>query len=400
MELDLAGRLETAAVALRLLEGGGDVDVLALRLDRTEREEADEEDVVGRAGGGRPFRDGHVLALLGACSFREAQVFRIDDPAGLAELLVDQPAGRGFVEVDVGCRGGGGLDERRDRLGRSADGLGLLGGEARLEGRFFGFRLGGHAFPERLLVLRGLELFLQCAELPGVLVVGGLVVGQLRGEGLQLGAEFVGLVLRALEDADVRGDHLGEDFGELPELEEAGIRVLREVTLGQHPETQELPIVRLQMGEVAAEAVGRFGRAWHVGRLPGSMDGSRAFVRQAARNRWSISTLCRKMRRHANSAIGQGKEERPCLAHGRSPADRLSPRRGRVSKAGSLGGERGVRGVGRSERRFQPRRSAVQKCTRSAPLRLFEARRNSAALSCNPLSEKMVGRKGFEPLKA
>jgi hypothetical protein len=118
VELDVAGGLEAAAVALGLLEGRGDLEVLAFRFDRAEREQADEEDVVGRALCGGPFGDGHVLALLGAGSLREAQVLGIDGPAGLAELLVDQAAGRGFVEVDVGCRGGGGLDERRDRLGR------------------------------------------------------------------------------------------------------------------------------------------------------------------------------------------------------------------------------------------------------------------------------------------
>jgi hypothetical protein len=225
----------------------------------------------------------------------------------------------------------------------AGDGLGLLGGEARLEGRFLGLRLGGHAFPERLLVLRGLELLLQGSELEGFLVVGGLVVGQLLGEGLEFGAEFFGLVrrrtgrdegagfelglaegpvepdpelpsdlegsergpvvagegvvrgipgpsdlaeklvdlvgenpvvaqpvekivlpfLRPFEDADVRSDHLGEDFAQLAELQQAGVRILREIPLGQHPETQQLLIVRLQMGEVAAEALGGFGEVWH-----------------------------------------------------------------------------------------------------------------------------------------
>jgi hypothetical protein len=65
--------------------------------------------------------------------------------------------------------------------------------------------------------------------------------------------EFVLTILRAVEDADIGGDELGEELGELAELEKAGVRILGEIPFRQHAETQELLIVRLQMGEVAAE---------------------------------------------------------------------------------------------------------------------------------------------------
>jgi hypothetical protein len=66
--------------------------------------------------------------------------------------------------------------------------------------------------------------------------------------------EFVLPVVWAVENADVRCDELGEKFRELSELEKAGVWILRKIPLREHPKAQQLLIVRLQMGEVAAQA--------------------------------------------------------------------------------------------------------------------------------------------------
>jgi hypothetical protein len=73
----------------------------------------------------------------------------------------------------------------------------------------------------------------------------------------QAAEEFVLAVFGAIEDADVGGDELGENFRQLPEFEKAGVRIFGEIAFGEHPEAEELLIVRLQMGEVAAQ--GRAG---------------------------------------------------------------------------------------------------------------------------------------------
>ena len=55
MQRCLFTRSESTAVAFGLLQGAGDIGVLALGLDRSHRREADEEDVVGRAARGGPL---------------------------------------------------------------------------------------------------------------------------------------------------------------------------------------------------------------------------------------------------------------------------------------------------------------------------------------------------------
>jgi hypothetical protein len=52
-------------------------------------------------------------------------------------------------------------------------------------------------------------------------------------------------------------DHLREQFRKLAKLKQAGIGVVREVSLGQHAHAKELLIVLLEMGEIAEQG-------WHV----------------------------------------------------------------------------------------------------------------------------------------
>ena len=52
------------------------------------------------------------------------------------------------------------------------------------------------------------------------------------------------------EDSHVRRRELREQFGQLSELQEAGVRIVGKVALGKHPEAHELLIVRLEMSEV------------------------------------------------------------------------------------------------------------------------------------------------------
>ena len=92
------------------MEGGGDVDVFALCFDRSDRDEADEEDVVRRTGFGWPFGDGEVLALFGPRTFAVGEVYGVGSPADSIELLIDEFAGFGLIEHERGSggrRGGG-----------------------------------------------------------------------------------------------------------------------------------------------------------------------------------------------------------------------------------------------------------------------------------------------------
>jgi hypothetical protein len=153
----VGGEGVAAAVALGLLEGGGDVLGLALGLDDSDRLEAAEQDVVGGAGRSGPFGDGEVFSLLRADAFAVGELDAVDLPTGQAELGVDEAAGGRFVEVEgvggaggvfddgggVGgrCGGGGGL-ERGELLSEVGLGCGCLGGEVLPNGALFGVLLG------------------------------------------------------------------------------------------------------------------------------------------------------------------------------------------------------------------------------------------------------------------
>jgi hypothetical protein len=59
--------------------------------------------------------------------------------------------------------------------------------------------------------------------------------------------------IRAVKNPDAGRHELGEELAELAEFEKAGVRIVREIPLRKHPEPQKLLIMRLQMGEVAAQ---------------------------------------------------------------------------------------------------------------------------------------------------
>jgi hypothetical protein len=58
---------------------------------------------------------------------------------------------------------------------------------------------------------------------------------------------------RRLIFADIGRDVLREQLGELSQLEERGVGVIREIAFRQHAETQELLVMRFELGEIGPE---------------------------------------------------------------------------------------------------------------------------------------------------
>ena len=91
-----------SGVAFRLaVEDARDVAVARLGLDDGDELQAAEEGVVRRAGGGRPFGDGEVPPLGGACAAAVAERPGVGLPADASELLVDEQARLGLALVAV-----------------------------------------------------------------------------------------------------------------------------------------------------------------------------------------------------------------------------------------------------------------------------------------------------------
>lgn len=67
--------------------------------------------------------------------------------------------------------------------------------------------------------------------------------------------QFILTLLRLLVEAHIRGRGLGKHLGKLTQLEQAGVRVFRKVTLGQHPDAQELLIMRAQLRKVTGQSI-------------------------------------------------------------------------------------------------------------------------------------------------
>lgn len=245
---------------LGLLERRGDLRRLLLGLDDATGGGPDEQDVVGDAGAivlgpGGHLGDRAVLALLGAGAGGPAQRERVDLPAGVAQLGVDEHPGLVLVEVGR-LRGGGGSGDDLlrllgGRLGR-VDGddlqhLGLFGGrllEVVLEGMrqlfpLTALGLGGLAQRGLLGATGGLG-FEQCLGLGGV----GLV-------GIGLGAGAGGFFLqRAQRGGWIRGRDVGRG---LPCA--AGVRVAESaVEPAGELEAELQPVERVVVG--AGEVVG------------------------------------------------------------------------------------------------------------------------------------------------
>lgn len=68
-----------------------------------------------------------------------------------------------------------------------------------------------------------------------------------------------------LEDPNPGRSGLGQTFCELPELEKARIRILREVPLGQHPEPQQLLVMFAQGSKIAGKTRGGWHERWIEG---------------------------------------------------------------------------------------------------------------------------------------
>jgi hypothetical protein len=88
----------------------------------------------------------------------------------------------------------------------------------------------------------------------------------------QAGQEFVLSILTA-KNADVGCHNLGNQLGQLPQLEEAAIRVVGEIAFCEHPQSEELLIVELQMSEVAAQGSPGFhdgGGEWRLSKAHNS----------------------------------------------------------------------------------------------------------------------------------
>jgi hypothetical protein len=67
-----------------------------------------------------------------------------------------------------------------------------------------------------------------------------------------------------LVQANPRRHELRQKLGELPQLEQRGVRVIGKVPLREHAQAQELCVVLLQVGEVAGEKRRLVHRLVHV----------------------------------------------------------------------------------------------------------------------------------------
>ena len=72
-------------------------------------------------------------------------------------------------------------------------------------------------------------------------------------------------------EAHIRRRALREHFGQLPQLQKAGVGIFRKVAFRQHADPKELLIVLLQMGEIAGDAFTHVTapRRWIVTRMSG-----------------------------------------------------------------------------------------------------------------------------------
>jgi hypothetical protein len=115
---------EIPRIAFRLVDSGGNVLALALGLNDADANQSDEEGIIGRPAGRRPFGDSEGATFGRPRAAGKAKLLRIGFPATITKLLVDEFPCRGFVEIDFLGGGLSGLDELHDR--RFANGRGAL----------------------------------------------------------------------------------------------------------------------------------------------------------------------------------------------------------------------------------------------------------------------------------
>ena len=73
----------------------------------------------------------------------------------------------------------------------------------------------------------------------------------------ETGQEFVLAFTLPVQNPDAGRHELRQNLGQLPQFEDAGIGVLSEIAFRKHSEPQKLLIMRLQMSEIAAQALAR-----------------------------------------------------------------------------------------------------------------------------------------------
>ena len=99
--------------------------------------------------------------------------------------------------------------------------------------------------------------------------------------GLQPAQQVDLLLVRHRVQPHPRGQLLRQELGELSQLQQAGVRVLGEVALGEHAEPPQLLVVRLQDAEIARP----------LGRRHGMQAARSAFGRNDGCERSSIGGL-------------------------------------------------------------------------------------------------------------
>ena len=94
--------LKPSRVTFGLPNLAGDIDVLALGLDSSNRDEAGKQYVVSTLLTlGRPLGDRQIAVALGASALRVRQYVGVDLPARVAQQLIDQQACAGFIYRDL-----------------------------------------------------------------------------------------------------------------------------------------------------------------------------------------------------------------------------------------------------------------------------------------------------------
>jgi hypothetical protein len=141
---------------------------------------------------------------LGASALRVDQGRGVWGPTGLPELLIDQLARLGLVEMERRSRGVRRGDERGHGISGLQRGLGLLGDEPLLQCRLCCLGFAGHLFPEGLLILGLTEHGFGGVQTLGSFPMGGEALFERLAEAgelaTQLGA-FVRWGLRGNEGA-------------------------------------------------------------------------------------------------------------------------------------------------------------------------------------------------------
>jgi hypothetical protein len=174
------------------------IHVLAFGFHHRNGYQANEQHIVGRSAVREPFGNGEVFIFLGASALRIDQGCGIHSPACLPELLIDQLARLGLVEVycrHCGVRRG---DERGHGLPGLRGSLGLLGGEPLLQCHLCRLSLASHLLPEGLLVPGLTQPGLCGVQTQGGFLICSMALFERLTEAGEFGAQLGAFVRRSL----------------------------------------------------------------------------------------------------------------------------------------------------------------------------------------------------------